>query len=117
MLAELITSDNLVRLAGERAYRRGKAYFEQGAVVDLVDKGTAVVARVEGAETYRVSLSAESNVLRYKCTCPVGAEGTFCKHAVATGLAWLAAREGQVEPTPQITTESDLEAIRRYLEG
>jgi len=117
MLAELITSDNLVRLAGERAYDRGKAYFETGAIVDLIDKGTAVLARVEGTDTYRVSLSTERNVLRYNCTCPVGAEGTFCKHAVATGLAWLAAHEGQGQLTPQVTTESDLEAIRRYLEG
>ncbi len=47
----------------------------------------------------------------------MGAEGAFCKHAVATGLAWLAAHEGRVELTPQVTTESDLKAIRRYLES
>ncbi|MGI8739454.1 MAG: SWIM zinc finger family protein [Gammaproteobacteria bacterium] len=117
MLAELITSDKLSRLAGERAYGRGKAYFEAGAVVDLIDKGTAVLARVEGTDTYRVSLSAEGNLLRYNCTCPVGAEGAFCKHAVAAGLTWLAAHEGQVELTPQVTTEFVLEAIRRYLEA
>nr|MBA3731546.1 SWIM zinc finger family protein [Gammaproteobacteria bacterium] len=117
MLAELITSDKLSRLAGERAYGRGKAYFEAGAVVDLIDKGTAVLARVEGTDTYRVSLSAERNLLRYNCTCPVVAEGAFCKHAVAAGLTWLAAHEGQVELTTQVTTEFDLEAIRRYLEA
>ncbi len=117
MLAELITSDNLLHLAGERAYGRGKAYFGAGAVVDLIDKGTVVLARVEGTHTYRVSLSAEGNTLRYNCTCPVGADGMFCKHAVATGLAWLAARESQAELTPQVTTESDLDAIRRYLKS
>lgn len=117
MLAELITAENLGRLAGERAYARGKAYFEAGAVVDLIDKRTAVLARVEGTAPYRVSLSVEKNMLRYNCTCPVGADGAFCKHAVATGLAWLAAREGQGELIPQVTTQSDLEAIGRYLEG
>jgi hypothetical protein len=37
-----------------------------------------------------VRLAAGSDgELEYECNCPVGDEGTFCKHAVAVALSWL----------------------------
>lgn len=88
-LAELITEAALRRLAGERSYARGLAYFESGAVIDLVRTDAAIKARVAGSDDYRVRLRAAGHEIDWSCTCPLGDEGTFCKHAVAAGVAWL----------------------------
>ncbi len=86
---KLITQTTLARLAGERYFARGVGYFERGAVVDLVQTRNAISARVLGSEEYRVVLRPDRATLAWSCTCPLGEEGDFCKHAVATGLAWL----------------------------
>lgn len=91
---KLITQTTLARLAGEKSFARGVGYFESGAVVDLVQTRSAISARVLGSEEYRVVLRPDRADLAWSCTCPLGEEGTFCKHAVATGLAWLE-RPGQ----------------------
>lgn len=88
-LARFVTEAALARLAGERSYARGRAYFESGAVLDLVRTRDALKARVQGGEEYRVALRAEGRSLEWSCSCPLGEEGAFCKHAVAAGLAWL----------------------------
>lgn len=86
---KLITQASLARLAGERSFARGVGYFESGAVLDLVQTRNAISARVLGSEEYRVVLRPDGGALTWSCTCPLGEEGDFCKHAVATGLAWL----------------------------
>lgn len=79
----------LRRLAGERTYQRGLEYASSGRV-EIVEDGLPVEALVRGTMDYRVSLSAEEGVIDYSCDCPVGDEGSFCKHCVATGVVWLA---------------------------
>ncbi|MGH2951151.1 MAG: SWIM zinc finger family protein [Solirubrobacterales bacterium] len=44
---------------------------------------------MQGRDAYRVELSAGASGLRFRCTCPVGLEGAFCKHCVAVALCWL----------------------------
>src|SRR5574340_246326 len=88
-LARLVTETALEKLAGERSYARGLAYFQHGAVLDLVRTRDALKARVLGSDEYRVALRAAGRELEWSCTCPLGEEGEFCKHAVAAGLAWL----------------------------
>lgn len=48
-----------------------------------------VNATVHGSESYSAQLRVESGQLRFACSCPVGAEGEFCKHCVATALSWF----------------------------
>jgi len=36
-----------------------------------------------------VKLWIKRGSLEYACTCPVGADGAFCKHCVAVGIVWL----------------------------
>ncbi|WP_340124219.1 SWIM zinc finger family protein [Methylobacter svalbardensis] len=93
MLDKLITEKNLENLAGETAFQRGEAYFSVGSVGPLRDTGDKISARVEGTETYRVELWDDDGSLGYDCTCPRAAEGYFCKHCVALGLAWLSGRK------------------------
>lgn len=97
MLDKLITRNNLKKFAGTTAFQRGEEYFASGFVERLNTAGQKVSARVIGTETYRVKLwpDGSDDDLRYDCTCPRAADGYFCKHCVAVGLAWLA--ELQVE--------------------
>lgn len=90
----LITESQLARLAGEKSFARGRGYFDAGAVTDLVQTRGAIRAAVAGSDDYRVVLRPAGRALEWSCTCPLGEERTFCKHAVAAGLAWLA-REGK----------------------
>jgi uncharacterized Zn finger protein len=89
MLNDVIAEKNLRTEAGERAYARGAAYFECGAVADLVVSEETINARVIGGDEYAVQLWADAKQLGYSCTCPVGEDNVLCKHAVAAGLAWL----------------------------
>lgn len=85
----LITHAVLEDLAGTTAFQRGEEYFSAGAVERLRVSGDKITARVEGTETYQVELRDEGGELAYDCTCPRAADGYFCKHSVAAGLAWL----------------------------
>ncbi|WP_347257907.1 DUF6880 family protein [Methylocaldum sp.] len=114
-LARLVTEKSLRRHAGATVFDRGAGYFRAGAVVDLADTGAAVKARVMGSEEYRVTLRADRGALDYACTCPMGEDGDFCKHVVATGLAWLAQHEDGKNATPFSATPEDFDALREYL--
>jgi uncharacterized Zn finger protein len=111
MFDKLITRDSLKNLAGAAVFARGETYYEDGRVGPLREAGRKIAARVEGSETYHVELRDEGEYLGYDCECPNAAEGYFCKHGVAVGLAWLASRnEGD-------DRRSDpWHAIRDYLE-
>lgn len=99
MLNNLITPNNLKKLAGTTAFQRGEEYFTSGLVERLLTAGQKVSARVAGTETYWVKLWADENDgdgdLSYDCTCPRAADGYFCKHCVAVGLAWLAEQQAE----------------------
>lgn len=90
-LANLITESALEELAGDRSFERGLAYFHGGAVERLVSHKNRINARVAGTEVYAVKLWPDGHRLGWNCSCPMGQDGEFCKHLVATGLAWLAA--------------------------
>lgn len=100
----------LRRMAGERSFQRGEAYFAGGQVVSLTEHEGTVTAKVEGTRAYRVKLWPEDGEPGFSCTCPVGQDGAFCKHCVAVGLAWLQ----QADPKaagPAVTMDD----VRAYL--
>jgi uncharacterized Zn finger protein len=97
MLDDLISRATLEDLAGTTAFRRGEQYFSVGAVTRLRATDERISARVEGSATYEVELCDADGDLAGDCTCPRAADGYFCKHCVAVGLAWLAQRA----PTPK----------------
>jgi uncharacterized Zn finger protein len=95
---------DLWRLAGKRSYERGERYVD--SVSDLRWTSNGVWATVHGTEPYRVRLSW-AGPLAGACSCPYGADGNFCKHCVAVGLAWLdgadsesAGGDGAAMPAP-----------------
>ncbi len=90
MLDDLITCASLEDLAGRTAYQRGEEYASAGAVGRLRVTDEKITAKVEGTKSYQVKLWDDEGDLAYDCTCPRAADGYFCKHCVAVGLAWLA---------------------------
>jgi uncharacterized Zn finger protein len=115
MFASLISKAGLKKLAGEKYFELGLDYFENGAVVHLRLGENGIFARVQGTEAcpYAVRFWIEKQELQWGCACPLGTEGAFCKHLVATGLAWLS---GKTIADDAVAPE-DLEAIRDFLEA
>ncbi len=89
MLDKLISHKALEKIAGAMAFQHGEEYFAAGLVGQFRDTGKKISAHVKGTKTYRVELWDDDRGLGYDCTCPRAADGYFCKHCVAAGLAWL----------------------------
>lgn len=85
-----ITESALHERAGESSFRRGCAYFDEGKVEQLHLMGPKVEASVNGTIDYPVTLHVLDHIefVHYRCWCPVGSRGKFCKHCVAVALAW-----------------------------
>ncbi len=100
------------------SFSRGEGYFKSGCVFDLEEYGGKIVAKVSGTHDYKVKLWAEDeDELGYDCNCPYADEGNFCKHCVAVGLAWIAARKGEIKQKPsgeKRTTKMD--DVKAYLQ-
>jgi len=86
-LKDLLDRRALRRMAGARSFERGEDYFASGQVGSIVDHEGKISAKVRGTRSYQVTLWLERGEMVYSCTCPVGADGAFCKHCVAVGLA------------------------------
>lgn len=97
MFDQLISRAQLEDLAGRAVFARGEAYFDAGAVARLRITADKLTANVSGSETWRVELR-DAGELDGGCTCPHAANGNFCKHAVAVGLAWLSEHKPTSEP-------------------
>ncbi|MGH9040433.1 MAG: SWIM zinc finger family protein [Acidimicrobiia bacterium] len=79
------TRTKVETLADPRSFLRGLAYQRDGRVEIVKRSESTVVARVRGSMPYEVELRA-SGEPGWSCTCPVGEDGTFCKHCVAVAL-------------------------------
>ena len=108
-LRKFLTAEVIAKLVDEKTLARGADYFERGAVTLVDVLPSKVVAEVLGTDSYDVRIyAADRGRLGYECNCPVGHEGVFCKHCVATALAWFGQGEvvaadgavpGQEKPT------------------
>lgn len=110
-LSRVLTGDVVKQLAGPASRQRGQSYVAGGNVRSLVLRGDTLIATVTGTREYVVKLAAADDRLTYRCSCPVGAEGGFCKHAVAVALSWLnASRSGKTKAgdTALLVTLDDL---------
>lgn len=87
--ATLLDRRALRRMAGSRSFERGEDYFVDRQVGAIAEHMGTITAKVQGTRPYQVKLWIDKEELEYSCTCPVGADGEFCKHCVAVGLTWL----------------------------
>lgn len=108
-LESVLDRRSLRRMAGARSFERGEEYFADGQVGALVEHQGTIVAKVQGTRLYRVRLWCESGELGFMCTCPVGADGAFCKHCVAAALVWIEGRHpaahGKSRSKPAVTMQ------------
>ena len=123
-LIDVLTLQAIQALADARTFARGTAYFHGGAVGLLDADEYEVRASVQGTQRYRVRLAVGSGAeLDYECDCPVGDDGSFCKHAVAVALSWLENAGEEVfvpgdkeSAKPRKKRKTHAEQIREYLE-
>src|SRR4051794_35620775 len=81
-------SDLLAPQVSRNCRARGHEYFASGAVRDIHVADRAIVARVDGGQTYEVVLENQRNQLRVSCTCPFFYDSfEVCKHIWAAVLA------------------------------
>lgn len=97
---------DILSLAGKAAFGRGQAYFGQGRVSISTLGASGFDATAHGTSRYRLWLRQEGDSLRFDCSCPAAADGSFCKHLVAASLAWI---QGDDDDNPA-TAEDDLQA-------
>ena len=94
-LYNVMTRKALQVLAGGRYFDRGEVYFLEDRVRALRERKGVVQATVNGTHPYKVQIWAEKGQLVATCDCPLGQGGSFCKHIVATGLAWIDSQASQ----------------------
>ncbi|WP_026285452.1 SWIM zinc finger domain-containing protein [Thiomonas sp. FB-6] len=131
-LRKLLTAEAIAKLVDEKTLARGADYFERGAVTLVDVLPGEVVAEVLGMDSYDVRLYADAKGrLGYECSCPMGHDGVFCKHLVATALAWFGQGEivaadsavrGQEQPTAKKPRakgrpHTQAEVIQSFLQG
>lgn len=85
-VADLVREPALRRLADQATVALGTRLAARGGVWLDVYNPLRVTATVEDADGEQVELSASPSGLRWTCTCPDGASGVFCAHAVATAV-------------------------------
>ena len=86
-----LTESIIRQHASSDSYQRGCEYYEQGAVLRVVRRGQQFQAEVEGSqyEPYRVQITYDAGgITQAMCSCPYE-WGGWCKHIVATLLAYV----------------------------
>jgi uncharacterized Zn finger protein len=97
-----VTTQTIRALASAETFARGRSYFDDGAVSDLVQRGDRLTAEVEGSEfePYRVSIRLhDGGVAEAHCTCPYD-WGGYCKHVVAVLLKFADGTTQVIERKP-----------------
>ena len=99
-------------MADRRSFERGLLYAANGRVGKRTLTASTVKAKVRGSSSYQVKLSLDDDdEPAYDCSCPVGQEGRFCKHAVAVALV---VTDAVADPGQRAEAVID---VRGYLEG
>jgi hypothetical protein len=106
-LADLLDDRSLMLSAGFATFERGRFYYYGNRVTLKHVSSDRIEARVQDTDVYRVSLALKGDKLEYSCTCPVGMDGVFCKHLVATAMQ----ARGQVPIPPEIAWQRNLERL------
>jgi uncharacterized Zn finger protein len=117
-VAEFLSRQILLDYAGSRSFDLGEKYFKSESVFGLEEYQGKVVAKVSGTHDYRVKLWMEdADEIGYDCNCPFAAEGNFCKHCVAVGLAFIAAGKNESKNTSGGKKRlTDLDDVKNYLQ-
>ena len=86
---EKLTRAMLLDAAGRVYFARGEDYYDGGAVSAVRERDGIIRATVHGTQPYKTALMLGNGEVDGKCSCPLGQDHEFCKHLVATGLAYI----------------------------
>lgn len=99
----------LLEVAGGRVYARGEDYVRY--VRGLRIAGVKAYASIQAKRVYTVELDWSGSLLVGFCSCPHHAEGNFCKHMVATGLAAIDSGRVAVSDSSEVLADAVLEQV------
>lgn len=80
-----LSETTLLQAAGDVVYARGEDYVRY--VRGLRTTEFKAYASIQAKRVYTVELDGSGSLPDGSCTCPHNADGNFCKHLVAVGLA------------------------------
>jgi hypothetical protein len=103
-----LSETTLLKVAGDLVYARGEDYVRY--VRGLRTTASKAYASIQAKNVYTVELDWSGPLPDGSCTCPHNADGNFCKHLVATGLAAIDTGRVAVDDTASGTAEGALEA-------
>jgi uncharacterized Zn finger protein len=92
-IANILHRETIAVLVGSKVFERGESCFASGRVlrVEAVqgELRGSVRPEMRGRAIYAVRIWVREEGLAYECSCPMGVQRVFCKHAVAIALAHL----------------------------
>lgn len=94
--------------AGDLVYARGEDYVRYVRGLRITD--VKAYASIQAKKVYQVELDWSGRIPDGSCTCPHHADGNFCKHLVATGLAAIDTGRVAVDDTASSTADASLQA-------
>ena len=103
-----LSETTLLKVAGDLVYARGEDYVRY--VRGLRTTDFKAYASIQAKNVYTVELDWSGPLPDGSCTCRHHADGNFCKHLVATGLAAIDTGRVAVDDTASSTAEAALEA-------
>jgi uncharacterized Zn finger protein len=103
-----LSETTLLMVAGDLVYARGEDYVRY--VRGLRTTDSKAYASIQAKQVYTVELDWSGPLPDGSCTCPHNADGNFCKHLVATGLAAIDTGRVAVDDTASRTSEGALHA-------
>lgn len=103
-----LSETKLLQAAGDLVYARGEDYVRY--VRGLRTTDTKAYASIQAKNVYTVELDWSGPLPDGWCTCPHHADGNFCKHLVATGLAAIDTGRVAVDHATNSTADAALEA-------
>jgi hypothetical protein len=78
-------------------FKRGEVYYKNNKVNNRRKKDSKIYARVKGTRNYGVVIQNDGEKLTTYCSCPYYFDDKFCKHIVATGLAFIEEPESFID--------------------
>lgn len=104
---------------GRPSLQRGRAYAQEGRVINTRRTGQTLKALCYGSEgePYRVEIElTEEGLQGGTCSCPVG-DGGRCKHAAAMLLIWIKSPDsfGEVEPMESVLARRSPDELLRLI--
>lgn len=95
--------------AGDLVYARGEDYVRY--VRGLRTTVSKAYASIQAKRVYQVELDWSGSLPHGFCSCPHNADGNFCKHLVATGLAAIDTGRVAVDDMASSTADAALDVV------